>query len=491
MKKVLILSLFFLLANNLLLNAQHLEEKGLCGTDEGRVKWLDTYLQNPADFPESDDTVYIPLQVHLVGNDNGTGFFSTRNLLDAFCTLQRDYKSAGIQFYLLDVNYIANSTYYNHNRETGKEMMSIYKVEGALNCYIPNSPGAGLCGYSDYNLGVTMAKGCVSASDHTWAHEIGHFLSLPHPFLGWEGNTHNYNLPAPVQWGDNIVERADSIFCNIAADGFCDTEPDYLNFRWPCDTAGLSLQEQTDPAGNKFLSDGSLIMSYAYDNCVNRFSYEQGKAMVANLLSEKQDYFDIPYVPLGHVEEQPLSPLSPSDGELIATYDQVYFEWEPIPNATHYELQITNFEPFSYILKSYIVEGNSTIVSDLVADEEYWWRIRPFNMQDACTSVTDKAGFVTGNATTVNTLDILYSGTVYPNPLRGGEEAVLSITSAGSFSCKLILTDVSGQLIMENPCQVFEGENTIPLTFTNVEPGMYFLSIQGETGIYSQKILIR
>ncbi|NJK83013.1 MAG: hypothetical protein HC912_03550 [Saprospiraceae bacterium] len=48
-----------------------------------------------------------------------------------------------------------------------------------------------------------MSKSCTGRGDHTWAHEIGHALSLNHTFYGWEaiGNidstTYNFSLPAP------------------------------------------------------------------------------------------------------------------------------------------------------------------------------------------------------------------------------------------------------------------------------------------------------
>jgi hypothetical protein len=465
--------------------------KGLCGTKDGKVKWLQEYQANPDAYPETNDTLYIPLQVHLIGQDNGNGFFSLRSLLGAFCTLQNDFKSAMIQFYLLDINYIANSTYYNHNRETGEEMMSIYKVEGALNCYIPNSPGPGLCGYSDYNLGVTMAKACVSPSDHTWAHEIGHFLSLPHPFLGWEGQSHDYEEPAPVQWDDYITERVDGKYCDIASDGFCDTPPDYLNFRWPCDGDNMSTQEQTDPNGEKFYADGTLIMSYAFDNCITRFSHDQGVAMAANLLTEKQDYFDAPYIPQDPVGDDPLVPISPAEGELVPTYQSVYFEWEPIPNATHYELQITNFEPFNYVLESYLVEGTSFLVTDLKANDQFWWRVRPFNSQFTCTDVTQKASFETGNLTSVQQIESVLELTVFPNPVGSNGELFLQMELNEAIDMGIQLTDVSGKVLFAGELAGIPGENRFQIGTEGMAPGLYLLQIITDKGSVAQKVIIR
>ncbi len=175
------------------LNAQKLSNQLLCGTTDGKVKWLKDYQANPHAYPEALDTLYVPMTIHLVGQDDGSGYYPLPRLLDAFCTLNADFASASIQFYIYEINYINNSEYYNHNYQSGAVMMGENNVPNTLNSYVPQSPGDGLCGYSSYNLGITMAKACMGAGDHTWSHEVGHFLSLPHPFFGWEGEDHDWS----------------------------------------------------------------------------------------------------------------------------------------------------------------------------------------------------------------------------------------------------------------------------------------------------------
>jgi len=118
----------------------------------------------------------------------------------------------------------------------------------------------------------------------------------------------NYNEPAPEKvtydytyFQDTLildtlivdttyVEKIDGSNCTFAADGFCDTKPDYIASRWNCDENSNGFTEQTDPNGEKFYSDGSLFMSYALDNCSNRFTEDQIAAMRANLIDEKPSY---------------------------------------------------------------------------------------------------------------------------------------------------------------------------------------------------------
>ena len=187
-----------------------------CGTREGKVKWLEAYQLNPSAYPESNDTLYVPLTIHLVGKSDGTGFMSERTLLESLCTLNEDFKPSRIQFFIEGpVNYIANSTYYDHTFAQGAQMMNIYKVQNTLNCYIVDSP-AGNCGYSSYNKGIALAINCTQPWDHTWAHEAGHYFSLPHPFFGWEGIEHDYSQPAPNQVNNGrLVERVDGQNCQL------------------------------------------------------------------------------------------------------------------------------------------------------------------------------------------------------------------------------------------------------------------------------------
>ena len=463
-----------------------------CGTQDGKVEWLKNYQADPGHFPVGNDTLYVPMSIHIVGTTGGTGFFSMRQLLDAFCTLNEDFAPSKIRFFIAgEINYISNTTYYDHTFGQGEEMMEIYRVPNTINTYFVDSP-AGNCGYSSYNLGIAMAKSCSGATDHTWAHEVGHFLSLPHPFWGWEGHDdYDYSQPAPLQWDDTLVERLDGVDCHLAADGFCDTPPDYLNYRWSCNNNNESTVTQTDPNGETFVSDGTLFMSYALDGCMGRFSEEQSAAMRANLLTEKAEHLqtDLPHQP---IDAGSAVFVAPAEGELLNYHENIYFEWEPIPNATGYVLEITIFTPFNSGLFNYVItEGTSFTVPTLPKNKTIYWRLRPFNGSFTCVQHTAIATFETGEeVNAVNALDEIAGMGLQPNPVRAGAGLLISLESTEAFSAEMSVANVAGKAQLVGNQFFTAGKNQLEISTTGLAPGIYFLQLRSERGLLSRKFVV-
>jgi len=132
------------------INAQDDLPLRYCGVQMGRSEWLQKYQSSPELYRKGSDTVlYVPLTIHIVGDDNGNGYFSRGALLRALCRLNQDYEQAKIHFFVEgDIRYINNSAYYNHETVLkGAEMMFANNVANTLNCYFVNDP-AGNCGYN-------------------------------------------------------------------------------------------------------------------------------------------------------------------------------------------------------------------------------------------------------------------------------------------------------------------------------------------------------
>ena len=62
-----------------------------CGTmqSEADLVWLRNFQQNyvPSAGERGGDTYYIPMKVHIVGNDAGTGYYNLSYLYTAICEL--------------------------------------------------------------------------------------------------------------------------------------------------------------------------------------------------------------------------------------------------------------------------------------------------------------------------------------------------------------------------------------------------------------------
>lgn len=487
-----------------------------CGTKDGRSVWLKKYQSNPEIYDTKSDTVlYIPMTIHLVGNDQGSGYFPIDNLLEAFCTLNNDMAPSNIQFYMEGaIRYIANSAYNNHESVLdGAEMMFEYNVENTLNTYFVADP-AGNCGYNLPYAGIAMRKSCSSPNDHTWAHEVGHAFTLPHPFLGWEGGVshdnsinHNFADPAPTEVyydytyfldtliidtmiiDTAIVELVDGSNCYEASDGFCDTNPDYIAARWNCNGNSVSSITQHDPTGASFVSDGTLIMSYADDACSNRFSDEQIAAMRANILDVKQALL-YNQTPLDQVSSEPAVLIYPDDE--VVQYDAVEFIWDSVANATHYILEVSRLATFPSALTEVVTTAENTVSLDnLVNEKTYYWRVKAFNNYSFCGQFSPQLSFETGEVSSANTIEGIEAVSIYPTLIKSGNAITIELNSTQSQLLKAELYNSTGQFIQRWSMNIQSGYNQNSFIINNVPSGIYMLHLNSAKGYISKKVIIQ
>ena len=255
----------------------------------------------------------------------------------------------------------------------------------------------------------------MQPSDHTWAHEVGHNLSLPHPFLGWEGGqthdqskppvfskpapryvTYDYSLFKKQYYPDTLiidtalVELVDGSNCRAASDGFCDTKPDYLASRWACGQDSNSLTRQLDPDSTSFYSNGKWIMSYSLDNCNAGFSDEQIAAMRANLRQEKSDHL-LDQTPPSLISET-VTPGYPEDGEIVIG-DEITFEWGKVAGATSYLLEVSRISSFGFLEVETLSDTNVVTINTLPTGKKYYWRVKAFNKHSFCEDYSVRSSF--------------------------------------------------------------------------------------------------
>lgn len=463
-----------------------------CGTQDGKVDWLVRYQQNPQAYDRMVTELFLPIKIHIVGTDEGDGYFNVGSVLKAFCGLNNDFANSDIQFFIKDgFNYIDNDDFYIHSFQQGGQMMQQNNVDDVINCYIVADP-AGNCGYSSYNRGIALNKSCLAPNDHTWAHEVGHYLSLPHPFVGWEGTDSDfpYHEPAPNFIGGDPVEKMDGSNCHFAADGFCDTAPDYLAYRWGCNNDSMSNKLQTDPDSITFQSDGTLFMSYALDQCSSRFSDEQNDAMHANV-NDDRPYLKDQMDELSPIEDATLVPITPEEGGLVDYFEEVNLEWEAMPNAEGYVLDLTRFEGFNVVEHRYNVIGTSITVNNLKADKTYYWRLWPYNAQYVCEMYSDTASFSTGVLSAINDIEEVEEVRVAPNPLAVGEGLQLFLNATEKVDLEVELLTITGQSVSQFAWNITSGSNNQTMNTENLQAGIYFLRLKSEKGVLSRKVVVQ
>ena len=489
-----------------------------CGTLDHRSEWLQNFQRNNGLVDtRGGEKIYVPLTVFVVSNDDGTGKITASALVGSLCTLNEDFEDSNIEFYLQGgLKYLSQSEMYTHDNTTDAAyQMFDLNIPNTINCYIVGT-AAGNCGYNLPYAGVVLDISCTSPDDHTWSHEIGHNLSLPHPFLGWEGGygydgsavgsstaAGTFSEPAPetvlynyTLFKDSLildtliidtayVEKVDGSNCEYAADGFCDTPPDYLAYRWTCNqSTGTSFGTMLDPNGESFKSDATLIMSYATDNCALRFSPEQCEAMRANLIDVKSEYLTN-QIPAASIEDPSITYNFPTDGEAQA-YDYIELDWEPVENATHYLVQIHFNEALTQPLWEGIVTEANAIgeIPEIYAERDVFWSVAPFTHYEFCTELQGSGTFFASNVSYTGE-ESIRNWNIIPSIVNAGNSIIIE-SEDNLNGAEIAVRDMTGKLLLSE----IVNNNTldIPSTWST---GIYLVQIRSNENIHTQKIIVR
>ncbi|MDH3651135.1 MAG: zinc-dependent metalloprotease [Saprospiraceae bacterium] len=495
-----ILTLSFALCAALSPMAQTEQASQRCATPAHFSPWLSTYLDNPQNHSGArgaEEIIYLPLAIHTVADNQGEGHYPITKIFESICQLNEDFEPYNIQFYLDgDINRINRSIYYDHdNFSDGFKMMQSNKKSLAINAFIVNSAPSNACGYwHPSSDAIAVIKNCMGKSGHTLTHEVGHWLSLPHPFFGWEGKTYDGGLETPlfhsVNGNDTLfIESVGGENCDRAADKFCDTPPDYLSVGWSCNSDNLSATILTDPNGQTFRSDGKNYMSYSSDACQSQFSPHQVEAMRAYADFAKGFYVNKDPL-IQPVFSDPVVQVYPTPGEQIH-YENVELEWEHHVNATNYLVQISRFSFFASVDYEFLVESNVAVVGSLPVDKNYFWRVKPYNPFDICTDFTDMGGFSTYDITDIEEIAPSNFVEIYPTYVTAAHPQInLSFTFRDVLRTRLDMYNSAGQMvqadILPNP-----GHSLHKLRLDGLSAGMYFLKVSTEKGVLVKKISVQ
>ncbi len=474
-----------------------------CGTTE-RSPWLDKYQAGRIPpRAKSAEILYVPIQLTVVGDDEGSGYVDPIPLLNNFTSLNADFAKLNVQFYLdRNIEYVNSTVYFDHEFADGQDLLGNFSRQGVFNNFIVGNP-AGNCGYySPSKDAIVLGVNCVSGSGRTWSHEVGHYFGLPHTFFGWESvdeiaDVEAFDKPAPatLTFGSRVieVERVDSSNCADAADGFCDTPPDYLPGRWQCNNAGFYPDSLLDPDSTRFAVPAENIMSYANDNCVEIFSEEQMTAMSTNLADRVGLVSPTtPTFTAARGEDQLL--LAPDDRADVPFSDEVRLVWNSVENADFYLVQLNisaNFSGGSF--KSYLLADTSVVVRDILTpNRRYYWRVRPVNRYDVSGSFSETFFFRNGAFSTATIDPELDAAIVLsPNPVVGNRAIQVSADNTGTERFSYQLLSPAGQVIAQQEhLRTVGGSFHERIETTGLPAGVYFLRMTLDGRLVTRRLVI-
>lgn len=493
-----------------ILGAQHIHVDGKCGfksTEEFRKK-IKTNKKYIAENGRTQETIYLPIKFHRVGNTDGSQKVSALAVLDMMCRLKREYEKYDMIPYISNGFGDVNNTGINLDPSGNSAQIVPEKSGDAIDVFITENANTGPVAGNGTTLGyyspstdhIVMWKKEIIDSSETLVHEMGHYLSVDHTFFGWEDVQYSQQLhgnPLTVSSvGGREVELVSRTNgnCETAADQLCDTEADY-NFPFSI--------EDTDENNTNDIASGCALITpildsnsaglrpdtrniMSYYSCGNkRFSEGQIDLMVADYMSPQRSFLRTGYIPnLEEITEVP-DQISPTGA--VDTYNSINFEWTAVPNATSYVLEISSTNGS----ESYVVSEPKAFVSNLNPNETYFWSVAPFNETSTCIKSGIKI-FQTGDVfTSVDDLNNIADVQIYPNPIETGESLNIRINSTEAFDAELSIISLDGREVLNLKDQkISASTNQIEINTNQISAGMYLLHIKSEAGLFSKQIVI-
>jgi len=488
---------FALLVLSLSSNAQQ-EGGQSCGTEEVPEHILQ-YLENiDYSIEKTENIINIPVTIHIVRTDQGSGSFSPARALDGLCNVNERFATANMNFFLAgDINFIDNTTYLNVTSFGGTStMITDNNVPRTVNIYYTNLSVMGLCGFAYYpnsgpggtnNRGaVVMSFACSQPTGTTLAHELGHFFALPHTFDRTSNNPlHPTNAERVTRDVNDTIGGRLGANCNTGGDRFCDTPSDFIANRWSCPTGFY----QEDINGDRIRPDSSYYMSYANDICTSRFSEQQINAMrntLANATASRGYLLDPPMPPYTPITTAPAL-LLPAEGDSNIAGNFAFFQWSAVPGATFYSFKVFQFGGIlmdTLIYDTAYLNTNTRIRSNRTLQ----WEVRAINPSNLCAPVSAKGTFKTGNFIPLAQPNIFDAQLkLYPTFLSSGAAMTLEGLKPGQveLSCK----DLSGKELMRTQVEV--NNQSAQLTIGQWPTGIYLLQIRQGNEQTFRKIVVQ
>lgn len=505
-KLILAFSLLFIAYSGLY--SQHQE---VCGVVDQtaileRLKENKRSLQGQPQL-RNDDLFYVPLQFHIVTDDDGEGAIGEEKILEQLCRLNEDYAPLNMRFYLKNsFNYIAYTRLYEDPGNTFATLkMSSNKVNNAINIFIvdqigSNSTGTTLGYYQPDKDWIVVIKDRVNAGTQTLSHELGHFFSLAHPFYGWEGCPYiKSELGSPltiteVPCSGALIELVDGSNCEQSADLICDTPPDY-NFGLVDPEGNCSLDfEVKDFNGDVIDVMENNYMSYFFNCADYAFTQTQIDLMRADYQSSGRNYIRSNFEP-DTTELTGEAPVitAPSYNATVPFFDWVEVDWNDMPGVSRYLVKVTTGF-FTKVTQYYTVKNQSKLLlTDLPADEKnVTVVIWPFNEGNSCNTQASQTHKFKTSSIPINVQDLTANGDfkLYPSP-GSIHDAYLNLWSAAQHpDTRIELINFEGKLIFSQQKNVQLGNNIIEFRKKNLYPGFYVLKLITQNNYYSKKIIL-
>ncbi|MFM9142668.1 MAG: zinc-dependent metalloprotease [Bacteroidota bacterium] len=490
--------------------AQTATGDGYCGTGSApasTLQWIEglhaSGVLNELATEQVQNTVFLPIKAHFIATDAGTGRYTLEQLSRNLCELNNHYRNTGIQFFLRgDVNYINSSAWYNlPSFATAGTINDLHNVSRVINVYFCNLSAMQLCGFANFpgtgepqstfrQGAIYLSIGCSGAGNSTWAHEMGHFLSLPHPFQTTSDAPAAAGAERVTRLANEVAPRLPAN-CANAGDRFCDTPADFRPDRWNCPGSNGTVR---DINNDLFTPVGRYYMSYADDACQDSFSVQQKAAMRATVTitggqaGPRLYLLSPPIAPYDTIVDSKPTHVHPLNNS-VNNVPNLTFRWNRVPGATMYLLRISRQFTFTTLIEDRIVYDTAYQYtgSSLNPNVDYYWSVKAINHKVTCGAYSASTTgnywkFRTVGAASARDLVTTSDFTLFPNP-AGSEGAwiMLEESYAKEQITRLECFDMQGRLVHAQNLDS-HGTHRVSLPNTGLVPGLYTIRLNNTLG---------
>lgn len=237
-----------------------------------------TYAQRVANLQSGviqGGEIVVPVHIHLLRESNGNSTLTLAQIQTELDSVNYYYDNAGLVFIeCIAAEMIDDDSMYDYESSTDESyLLTNHFTPNVVNLYFGNTisiNSSAVCGYAWYPGGpdACFVSGSCATNGSTLAHELGHYMGLPH--------TH----------GGTSDELVDGSNCTTEGDYICDTPAD-PGLSGLVDTACMYTGTALDANNQPYQPDPTNIMSYSRKVCRTAFTPTQYSVINATYWSDR------------------------------------------------------------------------------------------------------------------------------------------------------------------------------------------------------------
>ena len=420
----------------------------------------------------------IPIQIHVVRKDDGTGGAEYWDIVRAINDVNEAYAPVmnfsvchGMSHYY-SINYIDSTKYFSKVNPSSDlaDSILVHNIPNVVNIYF--MPNTDYCGWAPLPNGVPgsadyvfMDNSCID-NGSTLSHELGHYFNLYH--------THSCSGEC-----ENVARTGPNKNCGPGVgDELCDTpaDPKLLKIENGIFTPLVSsnceyLDDTLDVNGELYEPSVENIMSYSWAHCRDTFTPQQFDRMVASYL------VDHPNLECVCLENEIF------DGELVNSNINVNLLYK-VSDYIHSTTYVHGGAGVTYSA------GNTICLQPGFHAEigsEFLANIQECSIEFPVIPVRR----IANNDIAVDPLLIKDKNLInYPNPFSSQTTIAYNLEKEENVS--LTVYDLTGKVVdilIDNELQS-TGSHTVPFDGSYLGTGIYFYALQIGDSVQTQKMIL-